>query len=168
MADIGTSVIIHTLWFNRRWDRIRIHLVIVDQVRRSKSVLLPIILRTQALIQFDQVIADFRLMLSLEGLFTNMYLLLPLESKHLLRGVFQSLLLVSDRFQVKRRRLFVTYFGLLVPQIYLLNSVIEIKNIFIAEFDVGFCVVWCLSVDSGATRQRLRCAYDLLLRHFVI
>ena len=70
-----------------------------------------------------------------------MYLLLPLESKHLLRGVFQSLLLVSDRFEVKRRRLFVPYSRLLVSQINLLNSVIEVKNIFVADFHVGFCVV---------------------------
>lgn len=169
MADIGTGVIIHALRLNWRWNRIRIHLFIINQVRGSKSVLLLVVLRTQALVQFDQVIANFRYMLSFPGLLANMYLLLPLKPKHLFGGVFQSLLLLPNRFKVKRRRLFVlpsSYFRLLVSQTNLLNSVIEIKSILTADFEVGICVVWGLGVDSGAARQRLWCAYDLLLGDF--
>lgn len=106
-------------------------------------MLLLIVLRTQALVQFDQIIAHLRLVLSFERLFSNMNLLLPLKPEHLLGRVFQSLLLVSDRFQVKGWRLLVapfSYFGLLVSQVDAFDSVLEIQGVFVAEF-VVICVI---------------------------
>ena len=105
-------------------------------------------------------------MLLFQRLFSNMYLFLPLKPKHLLRRVFQSLLLGSNRW-----RLFVVtfpYFGLLVSQIDLFDSVFEIKNILVAVFIVPFNVVRCLGIDSWPARQRLWSADDLLLWDFVV